>query len=119
MSYSPKTATLEQRVAELEAICDKQDKRIRTLAAVFSITNPSPFESPLKRFFEGPGMLDIFDDVEEELECNKRCREIYDQQIKAAGSDEDKKQAALKAFSNCLFGCNFLGLVPRWGKKPD
>ena len=105
MSYDPKNATLEERVAELEAKCEKQGKQIGMMVAVFRTVNLSAFDSPLKRFFDGPQILDFFFDVEEEIRCREDCGEIFQKALDAAGNDEDKRDAALSVLSECLRNC--------------
>ena len=104
MSSSYSTAELEARIAELENRVQRQDRKIRALGTIAVHSQSSPFQDPLKRFFEEAEFWEVI--YEDFSSCFNRCWAAYRQAEAACDAgDTDCLNQARDNLLECRSGC--------------
>lgn len=100
-------ADLENRIVELENQLRKQEKKIRLLGTIASMSHASPFDSPLQQFFDDADKFwtDIFED---KAACHNRCAATLAQDLSNCNGDKACIKAAYKRVLACHNECGDL-----------
>jgi hypothetical protein len=100
-------ADLESRIVELEDRFRKQEKKIRLLGTLASMSHASPFDSPLQQFFDDADKFwtDVFED---NAACHNRCTAALAQDVSNCNGDEACIKAAYKRARACHAECGDL-----------
>ena len=104
MSQNYSKHSVEVRLERLENKVEKQKTVIQALTTMVVFKASSPFDSPLKQFFDDAAKF--FDDVYEDAgACYNACFAQYQGDLKAAGDDENKIAEAQTKSTKCMSGC--------------
>jgi hypothetical protein len=103
MSHSHKNKDLEARIVELENQLIKQNRQIKVLGTIAAFGPSSPFDSPLKQFFDAANFWDVI--YEDTGACFSRCSMQYHAALKRCRGDKDCIAAAQKEAIACHTDC--------------